>query len=112
MVKRKYCFNEEEIESLQSKGRGLGVGRDYLPWILAHEINSIGLTSLRQDGKQGVTTIACQNLKPSISIFWNGLIVSLISGSSFLSIITLLLKLQKTQALVIRGFVKLDLTPF
>ena len=79
MVKCKYCFNEEEIESLQSKGRGSGVGRDYLPWI---------------------------------SIFWNGLIVSLISGSSFLSIITLLLKLQKTQALVIRGFVKLDLTPF
>ncbi len=39
MVKRKYCFNEEEIESLQSEGCGSGVGRDYLPWILAQQIN-------------------------------------------------------------------------
>lgn len=45
MVKRKYCFNQEEIEALQSQGRGRGSGKIYLPWIRAHDINSIGLTT-------------------------------------------------------------------
>ena len=38
---------------MQSKGRGSGIGRDYLPWILAHQINSIGLTSRPPGWKTG-----------------------------------------------------------
>lgn len=53
MVKRKYCFNQEEIEASQSQGRGQGSGKSYLPWIRAHEINSIGLTTRAPGWKTG-----------------------------------------------------------
>ncbi len=53
MVKRKYCFNQEQIEAFQSQGRGLGSGKSYLPWIRAHDINSIGLTTRVPGWKTG-----------------------------------------------------------
>ena len=53
MVKRKYCFNQGKIEELQSQGLGQGTGKSYLPWIRAHDINSIGLTSRVPGWKTG-----------------------------------------------------------
>ena len=53
MAKRKYCFDDAGIEKLQSEGRGQGSGSDYLPWIRAHDINSIGLTSRIPGWKSG-----------------------------------------------------------
>ena len=53
MAKRKYCFDNAGIEKLQSEGRGQGSGSDYIPWIRAHDINSIGLTTRAPGWKSG-----------------------------------------------------------
>ena len=53
MAKRKYCFDDAGIEKLQSEGRGLGSGNDYIPWIRAHDINSIGLATRAPGWKSG-----------------------------------------------------------
>lgn len=53
MAKRKCCFNLEKIEKLRAEGRGRGNGRDYSPWILAHDIKSIGLTTRIAGHKSG-----------------------------------------------------------
>ena len=56
IVRRKYCFNQEEIEVLQSQCRGQGSGKNYLAWIRAHDINSIGLTTRALGWKTGLSS--------------------------------------------------------
>ncbi len=53
MAKRKYCFDDAGIEKLQSGGHGQGSGINYIPWIRAHDINSIGLTTRAPGWKSG-----------------------------------------------------------
>ena len=75
MAKRKYCFDDVGIEKLQSEGRGQGSGSHYTPWIKAHDINSIGLTTLHPAGSRNASIISFLNSKLTIFTAWNGLTV-------------------------------------
>ncbi|MGQ7889252.1 TnsA endonuclease N-terminal domain-containing protein [Paenibacillus sp. WC2504] len=47
MAKFKYAIDENTIAKRLKEGRGSGIGRHYKPWILVHEVPSIGKSSIR-----------------------------------------------------------------
>ncbi|MDQ0888527.1 hypothetical protein QFZ81_003615 [Paenibacillus sp. V4I9] len=47
MAKFKYAIDENTIAKRLKEGRGSGIGTNYKPWILVHEVPSIGKSSIR-----------------------------------------------------------------
>jgi len=42
MAKRRYEMTEEKIERWLKEGRGVGYGRDYMPWLTVRDVPSLG----------------------------------------------------------------------
>lgn len=45
MAKRRFGITEDKIARFVREGRGLGSGKDYLPWLTVHDLSSLGRTA-------------------------------------------------------------------